>query len=295
MRRVFKRLGCLTIVTLATVVAGLFALDYWFFGGTYEPVGREDLVVVPEPSFPGEDAWRSCLRELENAQQVAVRFHKQERIEGRLEPISTLETKQRRRPLSIYLRWVSPFADREAIYQENLRDGDLIVHEGGALLHFSPTALLKPHGKLALRFSRHPVTELNIWRLNERALEYVRRAREDPAMRATVELVTFRTRPTTLYEIIHSPSASEKFGYHRISVYIDHELAIPTRWELYQLPTADKPDESPLLEYIEFDPPNFQPGLTDEDFDPANKNYHYNLKQVIAPEPAPEKTSEEKQ
>ncbi len=66
MRRVFKRLGCLTIVILASLLAALFALDYWFFGGTYEPVGREDLVVAPEPSFPGEDAWRSCLRELEN-------------------------------------------------------------------------------------------------------------------------------------------------------------------------------------------------------------------------------------
>ena len=34
MRRVFKRLGCLTIVTLAILFAALFALDYWFFGGT---------------------------------------------------------------------------------------------------------------------------------------------------------------------------------------------------------------------------------------------------------------------
>jgi len=260
-------------------------LHYWFFGGTYQPIGSLDIQL---PSDREEDAtdrlWKDCIAALEQAMaalnkkdEIQVRFYKQERVNDKLGPVTELETKQRRQPLSIYLRWIKPFTDREVIYQEGLREGQMICHEGGVLLNILPNVLLKPDGKVAANFSRHPLPDLSIWRLNEQALEQVRQADASKKAKLSRRPALVGNRPCVLYEVELSAEHQQALGMGRLVIAIDKELALPLRWEQYLPPSDDAPGEKRLLEYIEFELPDFQPGLTDADFDPANKAYKYNL------------------
>lgn len=292
MRRFIKVLVGAIVVLAVVVMAVAVGLNYWFFGGNYQPVGLQNLQLTPDREEDANDQlWKACLAALEQAMaslnkrdEVQVRFYKQERVNDKLGAVTVMETRQRRQPLSIYLRWVKPFTDREVIYQEGLREGRMICHEGGALLNLLPTVLLKPDGKMAANFSQHPLPDLCIWKLNEQALEQMRRAYASKKASLVRQSAQVRNRPCVLYEVKFPAEHQQVLGLARLVIAIDKELALPLRWEQYLPPSADVPGEMRLLEYIEFELPDFQPGLTDADFDPANKAYKYNLSRVIRPE-----------
>lgn len=288
MRKARRILAWVAGVLVVVAVTGGLWLHFWFRPGESESVGRQGVEVVDTapaatPGQPDADhlVWQECLAALENAQrlldarpQAKGRFRKQERLGGRLGPVTVIESKQRLTPLSVYLRWVDPYEGRECVYQEGLRDGKMVAHEGGALGRISPTVLMKTDGNLALQFSNHPLPDLTVWRLNQQAVAHVRKWRDDPALRATRSQVLVRKQPAVLYELVH-PGAAAAFGYRRLAVFVSQETALPLRWELHLPDPAGQPDADQLLEYIEFDPPDFSPNLTDADFDPANAAYKF--------------------
>ncbi len=292
MRRAVKIIASVILSLAGVLIALALALHYWFFGGTYQAVSSPSLQVGQDREVDENDRlWKDCIGTLERAMatlngkdQVRGRFYKQESVGGALGPVTELETKQRRQPLSMYLRWVKPYQDREVIFQEGLRDGRMICHEGGALLNVLPNALLKPDGRLAASFSNHPLPDLCIWRLNEQALEQVRQAHAGGKATVARQSVQVRDRPGVLYEIVFAPEHQEALGRERLVITIDKELALPLRWEQYLPPAKGAPGEKRLLEYIEFEIPDFNPGLTDADFDPANPVYKFNLSRVMKPE-----------
>ena len=127
------------------------------------------LVVVAAPPAGAEGHGRTdILARLARAQAAwqGVRdyscvLHKQERIDGELRPAERIQAKFRLSPRSVYMRWLGPAHEgREALLVTG-RNGDRVkVHEGGLLGIL--TLDLDPNGAMAMRDSRHPVTEAGI-------------------------------------------------------------------------------------------------------------------------------------
>jgi hypothetical protein len=70
------------------------------------------------------------------------------------------------------------------------------------------------------------------------------------------------------------PQKHPSYLFHKIKVYIDREHGLPIRFEAYDWPK--RPGHAPeLLEEYTYDKLRLNVGLTDHDFDPANKQYSF--------------------
>ena len=85
--------------------------------------------------------------------------------------------------------------------------------------------------------------------------------------------MTIGDRPCTMIESTH-PHREPGFLFHKVRLYIDHELGLPVRFEAYDWPRhASGPDV--LLEEYAYIDLKLNVGLTDHDFDPNNRGYSF--------------------
>ena len=76
-----------------------------------------------------------------------------------------------------------------------------------------------------------------------------------------------------MIESVH-PRRQPGFLFHKVKLYINGELGLPTRFEAYDWP--QHPGASPeLVEEYTYRDLRTDVGLRDEDFDPANKGYNF--------------------
>ncbi len=211
------------------------------------------------------------LREAEQAfsgvRDYVALLHRQERVRGELQAPEVIRLKFRK-PFQLYMKWVGEaHAGRELLYAEGWNGNRLMAHEGGVLGFI--TLSLDPNGALALRHSRHPVTDTGIGRMLEVVSESLNRAV------AAGELSVGGLSTHTVYgrrcrRLEGRLPADPAKGYYAPRVVMDFDLEskLPLRIEIYD--AGDR-----LMEQYGYEELQVNVGLSDRDFDPANPDYRF--------------------
>lgn len=260
--------------------------------GTTEPVyriskndpGRTEAAA--HALDPALQIARDSLKHVrENVIDYTAIMIKKERIGNTLGDYEYMHAKVRNRkavdgqlkqPLSVYLAFLKPSSvkGREVIYVENRDNGYVVAHEGGMRGKFLPTMKLDPNGMLAMQGQRYPITDFGIENLVIKLIEKGERDRHQEECS-----VEFRRgakvggRQCTVLIVTH-PVARAHFDFHVAEVFIDDELQIPVRYAAYTWPTTEGGTRELLEEYT-YQNVQLNVGLTDADFDPANKKYNF--------------------
>lgn len=218
-----------------------------------------------------------------NIADYSAIFVKRCRVDGVLPELQYAQVKIRNRktnadrvttPMSVYLKFLKPQAvqGREVIWVEGQNDGNMIVHETG--LKGVINVHLDPHGYLAMRGQRYPITEIGIENLVMKLIETARRDRQHEECQVQIyRNARIGDTACTMLEVIH-PVQRPHFDFYRARVYFDNQLNMPIRYESYSWPA--EPDGEPVLEeeysYLRL---KTNVGLTDSDFDIANPEYQF--------------------
>lgn len=210
---------------------------------------------------------------------------KRERIDGTLNGQELMSVKVRNRkiangqivqPLSIYLQFLKPstIKGREAIYVEGKNDGKMVAHEGGFKGKFLPTVSLPTDGALAMRGQRYPMTELGVENLMVKLIERGETAKRVPDVTCEFrQNARIQDRVCTMLQVTQ-PTRRPGLEFYRADVFIDDELNLPLRYVAYDWPTGSAESLDVLEEYTYLNL-KVNVGLTDEDFDPYNKEYNF--------------------
>jgi hypothetical protein len=201
-------------------------------------------------------------------------FYKRERIAGRLTPLNIMTMKVRTRPQSIYLKFQQPARGREAIYVAGRNNGKVQAHDVGLTRLLAGTLELAPTSARAMENCRHPITEAGIGPL----LETLKRrwAAEMTPEASVVRLrddVTVGPIRCTMIESTH-PEHRPEFLFYQVRVFIDQEIGLPIRFEAYDWPKRPNA-EAELAEEYSYSNLELNVGLTELDFDVANRAYSF--------------------
>jgi hypothetical protein len=102
-------------------------------------------------------------RFVENINTYTVIFRKQERINGDLSEMQSIDLKVRHQPaFSVYMKWQNGDKGRQVLYNEDYDDKKMVVKLGGLKGRLLPGIKLDPSGPEAMAESRYPVTEAGI-------------------------------------------------------------------------------------------------------------------------------------
>lgn len=177
-------------------------------------------------------------------------------------------------PFSVYTKFSKPKSLRgqEAIWVEGHNDDKLIAHTTGILNVIS--FHLDPEGPVAMRGNRYSIRNIGMLNLVKQMIEKGQRERKHGECEVVLQRnVRVGNSICTRIEIIH-PEPRDHFDFHIAKIYFDDERDIPIAYEAYTWPINE--GGSPiLLERYYYADIKLNVGLSDEDFDPANKLYEY--------------------
>jgi hypothetical protein len=231
-------------------------------------------------------------RSLERFRKEVVSYRailsKQERLGGRLALAEEMqikvlhrgESELRSRGMSVYLFFQQPkkLQGREVIWQEGRNDDRLIAHEGGFL---NLTSLqLDPQGALAMTGNKYPITEIGIENLLKKMIERGIEAKNEAGAVIPTEkiLVTIQHDqshdgiPCDLIRI-RTLDYSEQIPYAIVKIWTTQDQGWPLKYEsTYQSKSSP---ELLLDEAYEYRSIQWNPGLTEADFDTKNAAYRF--------------------
>jgi len=219
----------------------------------------------------------------QNVNDYTALFVNRCRVNGTLPPLQFAKVKIRNRkfadgqivtPMSVYLDFLKPTSvrGREVIWVEGRNDGKLVAHETGVsgLINVN----LDPHGMIAMRGQRYPITDIGIENLVAKVIETGLRDRQY----GECDVQFFRdakigTAKCIMLQVTH-PVKRDHFDFYQARVYFDENLKVPIRYESWSWPKT--PGGKPVLEeeymYLKI---ALNVGLTDQDFDIANPAYRF--------------------
>lgn len=230
---------------------------------------------------------RTAYAEIDNnIDDYTCVLYKRERVDGKLHGWQSMKVKIRhakkednelKTPLSVYVQFQAPsrVAGRAVLYVENRNNGDLIARRGGRR---SPnvTFQLIPTSPLAMLENRYPITEIGFKNLAKRLIEVLEQEQEynDGELRVW-ENAKLGDRMCIHYRLTHHDKRPG-LTYHMAEVSVDDELGIPIRYGAYDFPRQEGGEPRVLEQYVYTDV-RINVGLTDEDFDPENPEYEFQL------------------
>lgn len=291
-RRKFLSAGALlgTSVVMSSSVIGQEPKD----GSTTEPVyriskneiGRRESTGDGHPLDPAlrlaYDSLQHIRSSIKDYTSIMV---KREQVNGVLGEYEYLGIKVRNRqiengqvivPFSVYITFLAPTAvkGREVIYVENQNSGNIVAHEGGMRGRFLPTVTLDPHGMMAMRGQRYPITDMGIENLVVKLIEKGERDRQQgPCTVSFSQGAKVDKRDCTVLTVKHDEQ-KPCYDFHLAQVFIDSSMNIPVRYCAYEWPSSEEVSPALLEEYT-YTKIKTNVGLTDEDFDQKNPKYRF--------------------
>lgn len=222
-----------------------------------------------------------CLR-LEKVTDYTATFFKQERIGAELTDGQVMSLKIRHAPFSVYMKWLVGDKGRELLYVTGQNDGEMIVHPGGWKARLLPAIKLDPLGSLAMKESRHPVTQVGLLELSRLIAEFRKRdlSQESGVSCRVTANQKFQDRDCYCFEVEYA-SPKIRPEYRKSIMYLDAELSIPIVVKNFgwpqDVPGADPEnlDESTLVEHYAYSDITLEQRLADRDFDTANADYKF--------------------
>jgi hypothetical protein len=185
-------------------------------------------------------------------------FHKQQRIAGELLPEETILLKCRRKPFSLYMKWiVAPYKGSELLYAAGWNEDRVRAHRGGILRFIVHN--LDPRDPGLMAGNLRPVTSTGIGYLLETVATDIRKAQ-------AVE--TLYGRNTQVVEVVFPKEKAKDYEGYRYVINQDVESKIPVRIKVYDR-------DSQLVESYGYENLDLNAPLVDADFDPRNPGYDF--------------------
>jgi outer membrane lipoprotein-sorting protein len=210
--------------------------------------------------------WSAVVERYASVHDYTCRYEKVERAISNGEP-QTINLSYRK-PLDVRMEWLggNGKVDQVAVYRQGQNDGKLIAHKGGMLGSMVGTVHLDIHDSRAMADSRHPVTEVGLGYIIERAEREIRTGRVTvgPAAQEPLEgrpQEPLEGRPSVRFELSAAAGASV-FGIEgarRAVIWVDAELQLPVKVEILDA-------QGTALERHRFKEIRLNVGLTDAVF-----------------------------
>lgn len=242
------------------------------------PLGPADAVYPKRPAEMEPIIRADPLRFLQTArdwstsriQAYTCQFQKLERIDGELRKPETMRMKFRNAPFSVYLKWiVEPSKDQEAIFVRAAHDDKAVVHPPGLLGAIFRKVSIDPEGKTARKHSRRPITVAGMGYM----VDLVTGQCEDALTRGDLTLTYEGIRNEggrPLYLVKRVLPKDKGYPCETLLIFIDCETLACVRTDGYDW-------GGELISHYFYTDLSINPGLTDDDFDPDNRDYGYRL------------------
>ncbi len=219
-------------------------------------------------------------RFIENVESYSTIFHKQERIQGDLGGVQTIEMKVRHQPtFSIYMKWKNGDTGRQLLYNEEYEDKKMVVKLGGFKGRLLPAIKLEPSGPEAMAQARYPVTEAGVYGMLKQLVHYrqndIKRGQGVLCVRLPNSVCDERDCYCFLY-VYESPKYNET--YRKSLLMMDTRYHVPLRvinhtWTNAEGLTPEEMDTQTLIEDYSFTRLDFGRELVVEDFSRDNPAY----------------------
>jgi outer membrane lipoprotein-sorting protein len=232
-----------------------------------------------DPKARAFDLLQKAEAAYENVSDYTATYVRQERVNNRVLPAETYLLKFKK-PLKVYMKCVdagTPRAGLEMIYYQGEYKNKVLLRAAGLPDMVLPTAELDPLSSKAMENSRYALTECGIGYLLDRFAHDVRAADLKGEIKVLYNgLRKFNGRPAHEVECVLIPMGDSDYYCYRSVVYFDEETKLPTCLFFYNW-------DGELLESYSFNDLRLNPGLTEGDFDPRNKEYNFGLIVLQAP------------
>lgn len=195
-------------------------------------------------------------------------FHKQQRVAGELLAEETILLKYRKKPMSLYMKWIkAPYEGSELLYVAGWNRDRVRAHRGG-ILRFV-TRNLDPGDPALMAGNLRPVTSTGMGYLLQAVAMNARKAIKagELAFSERGEETVYGRR-TRVLEIVVPKKSAENYDGCRFVVSQDVESRILVRIRVY-----DRDDR--LVEAYAYENLRLNAPLADADFDPENPEYHF--------------------
>lgn len=252
------------------------------------PIPRAEVQPAPPAQWPkstvsGRQAKQLLLEFLKRADErlstvdsYTATFRKQERINGKLHPLQTIQLKARNSPFALYLKFLAPKKGKEVIYGTGLHDGKVIAHNGDWTRRLIPRLAVAPTDPLALIDTRHPITDAGLVNLTRRLIGYRELDLTDPEA-VTILDSTEDDQGRRWPRSIHThPVKTAERPFIRVEVLYEPDSFIPRKITCYDWPAPGEPAKPlELAESYEYDDLDLNAHLNDRDFDLTNPDYEF--------------------
>ena len=195
-------------------------------------------------------------------------FHKQQRISGKLLPEENIFLKCRKKPFSLYMKWVTkPFKGSELLYVVGWNEERVRAHRGGLLRIIVRN--LDPNDPILMENDLRPVTSTGIGYLLKTVAINMRKA-----IKAGVLTFTDRGneniygKDTKVLELEIPYEKAKDYLCARCVINQDAESKILLRIRVYDR-------DGRLVENYGYENLNLDARLSDADFDPKNLDYDF--------------------
>jgi hypothetical protein len=205
-------------------------------------------------------------------------FDKKELV-GRTLYSGRMVIKLRHEPFSVYLRFIDQNNGREVMYAGPRYQFKMMAHEApGTLAGMVGTVSLEPNSARAMAEGRHPITQIGMVKmmdavLQQWAMESKNNDPQDPKVfyypNAKLDGQIECEAAITRHENSQRP-----FRFYETRVFFEKKSHFPIRLEQYGAPDGAHPQPYLVEQYI-YTNIKTNVGLSDNDFDVRNRNYHF--------------------
>jgi hypothetical protein len=197
-------------------------------------------------------------------------FYKVEMVGGKLLKPETMRMKFRVAPFSVYLKWIAaPSEGQEVIYVEGENKGNAWVHPSGLLGVLFRKVSIDPAGKTALKHSRRPVSNAGMGNMLNLIIPQCEAAQTKGDLKLTYEGLQ-QDAGRTYYVLKRVLPKDKGYPCDVLLIYLDTETLMCARTDAYDW-------SGELVSHYYYTDVVLNPELTDDDFDPDNKDYNYRL------------------
>jgi hypothetical protein len=203
-----------------------------------------------------------------NVRDYSCTFVKRESVNGMLGEQQFIFMKVMHQPFSVYMLFKKPYAGREVVYVDGQNNNKIVALDVGVKRYLGKMNL-DPHGALAMKGQKHPITSVGIRNLCSKLIKMHEAELQYGECDVTITPeVKIDSRKTTMVQIIH-PTARKEFKNHVARIFFDNEHKIPIHYDAYVWP-AQAGGDPPLEESYTYQNLQLNNNFTPIDFDPNN-------------------------
>lgn len=214
---------------------------------------------------------RASLKVAETYQDYEASFARREQV-GTQTYSSTMKMRFRRKPFSVYLRFLREHDGREVMYVDGRNQNQMLAHDTGFRGLFG-TVSLDPQSPTAMAEGRHPITNIGLENMTSGVISrWEAEMKYDDIEVKYYPNAKFGGQPCLVIETSHKVRRrGEEFQMTRF--YIDRKTNIGFRLQHFGFPQGG--GQAPLLEDYTYSDIRPNVNLTDRTFDPRNPEYDF--------------------